>query len=633
MDGQFASAPPLAAPVKQPFAAALHLATGPAALAGAPGTASAAGADEDGVVGDAGINRNLPAYLRTLAIAPRLELADPATSAAAFAAGVSPATSTSPMTLSATAAAVSALASPLSAAAPGPLSPASAAFGAPTYNPVMGAALPAADGLHIQLPSAWNQRDKCGLLELKDAHQRVDYTGPGRSDTDAAAVRANYPIPMATGIYYYEVQIVSKGREGYISVGFCAQGVALNRLPGWEQHSWGYHGDDGNIFQSSGSGKAYGPTFTTGDVIGCGINFAARSAFFTKNGVNLGTAFTNLPFPTTPVPASGNSAPISKPLYPAVGMRTPGEVVAANFGHAPFKFDIAAYAADLRAAAWDKIVRPNPAVPDPSVRQLTDLVLGYLVHHGYKKTAAALLRQRQKIAASSASAPESPSSAAGASHGGDAMDVDGASAAAAASDAADVREQLREMEQRAAIREAILDGDMDRALAAIDAAYPAFLDRHPETRFALQCQKFVELVAASLAERDAASATGAPPAPLLAALDYGRRTLAPYGHDTTSPTALPAELVQPRLLAVFSLVAYADPRTVPVVAPLLDPAQRALLAERVNGAIQVGALGRPARPALEAVACQTRAAAAVLAARGIADAPLVNVAARVFGGL
>ena len=40
------------------------------------------------------------------------------------------------------------------------------------------------------------------------------------------------------------------------------------RLPGWDKHSYGYHGDDGNSFCSSGTGQAYGPTFTTNDIIG-----------------------------------------------------------------------------------------------------------------------------------------------------------------------------------------------------------------------------------------------------------------------------------------------------------------------------------------------------------------------------
>ena len=47
----------------------------------------------------------------------------------------------------------------------------------------------------------------------------------------------------------------------------------LFSLPGWDKQSYGYHRDDGHSFCSSGTGQAYGPTFTTGDVIGCGSKY------------------------------------------------------------------------------------------------------------------------------------------------------------------------------------------------------------------------------------------------------------------------------------------------------------------------------------------------------------------------
>jgi hypothetical protein len=72
-----------------------------------------------------------------------------------------------------------------------------------------------------------------------------------------------------------------------MGVGLCAQGVNMNRLPGWDKHSYGYHGDDGHSFSSSGTGQPYGPTFTTGDVIGCGYNLVDRTCFYTKNGTHL----------------------------------------------------------------------------------------------------------------------------------------------------------------------------------------------------------------------------------------------------------------------------------------------------------------------------------------------------------
>lgn len=98
-----------------------------------------------------------------------------------------------------------------------------------------------------------------------------------------------------------------------MGIGLSAHGVNLNRLPGethtvwttlgparilplgWDKQSYGYHGDDGHSFCSSGTGQPYGPTFTTGDVIGCGVNLIDNTCFYTKNGHHLGIAFHDLP--------------------------------------------------------------------------------------------------------------------------------------------------------------------------------------------------------------------------------------------------------------------------------------------------------------------------------------------------
>lgn len=69
---------------------------------------------------------------------------------------------------------------------------------------------------------------------------------------------------------------------------------------GWEVSSYGYHGDDGNIFCASGVGKAYGPTYTLNDTVGCGVNTEDGSVFFTKNGQYLGTFFACLLFTLPP---------------------------------------------------------------------------------------------------------------------------------------------------------------------------------------------------------------------------------------------------------------------------------------------------------------------------------------------
>lgn len=87
-----------------------------------------------------------------------------------------------------------------------------------------------------------------------------------------------------------------------------------------------FSGDDGNFFASSGKGRDFGPKFTTNDIVGCGINFVSRTIFFTKNGVNIGVAQTNVP--------------IDKPLYPTIGMQAKDQIVDTNFGQSKFTYNI-----------------------------------------------------------------------------------------------------------------------------------------------------------------------------------------------------------------------------------------------------------------------------------------------------
>ena len=76
-----------------------------------------------------------------------------------------------------------------------------------------------------------------------------------------------------------------------MGIGLSTSEVNLNRLPGWDKGSYGYHGDDGHSFCSSGTGIAYGPTFATGDYVGCCVNFLENSCFYTCNGYNIGKFF------------------------------------------------------------------------------------------------------------------------------------------------------------------------------------------------------------------------------------------------------------------------------------------------------------------------------------------------------
>lgn len=138
------------------------------------------------------------------------------------------------------------------------------------------------------LPSRWSDGDHMSGLEILADGSEVRFNGVTKTTDEAASVRSDYPMPKEVGLYYFEVTVLSRGKDGLIGIGFSGRKVQLNRLPGWEADSWAYHGDDGYSFACSASGKAYGPRYSSQDVIGCGVNFRTGNAFFTKNGVYLG---------------------------------------------------------------------------------------------------------------------------------------------------------------------------------------------------------------------------------------------------------------------------------------------------------------------------------------------------------
>ncbi|CAI2173173.1 5233_t:CDS:2, partial [Funneliformis geosporum] len=80
-------------------------------------------------------------------------------------------------------------------------------------------------------------------------------------DNEFLPVRANFPIPEQCGLFYFEVDIIDKGKKGEIGIGFCTKSASLNKMPA--------HGVMMDVFFGSGFGQPYGSEFMTGDTIGC----------------------------------------------------------------------------------------------------------------------------------------------------------------------------------------------------------------------------------------------------------------------------------------------------------------------------------------------------------------------------
>jgi len=71
-------------------------------------------------------------------------------------------------------------------------------------------------GHHPHLPSKMNEFDKSPLLDIHDGGMEVEYVRKtDDSVANAASVRSDNPIPPSCDIFYFEVEILSKGVRGY----------------------------------------------------------------------------------------------------------------------------------------------------------------------------------------------------------------------------------------------------------------------------------------------------------------------------------------------------------------------------------------------------------------------------------
>ncbi|KAJ7226074.1 SPRY-domain-containing protein [Mycena pura] len=504
----------------------------------------------------------------------------------------------------------------------------------------------------LHLPTRWSERYRNELLSISPDGRDATYQGAScNGDKDAAAARTTHPVPPACGIYYYEVDILSKGNKGHISIGFAGKEVKLSRLPGWEQNSWGYHGDDGCSFAAEKNGTPFGPTFGTGDTIGCGIDFSTNQAFFTKNGTFIGTVFKDI----------GKTID----LYPSIGLRHSGEAIRVNFGQDPFRFDIEYYVHQQRIQTWSNILatpvnssllcddKPGegavaspkaiaPVTEDQTKAAINSLVLSYLAHHGYSKAAHAFQK-------------ESPGSSS-ASTGYHDLEMDGAPTGAALSFDGD-------MELRTQIVNSVIAGDIDAALAETKKQYPSVLEADEGLMlFKLRCRKFVELLlkATELHKRmkteDAVddemgmdidddaiplsspvsprvTTTGAKGAPFLPgrvsskaqvesalsqAILYGQALLNDYNSDKRPE-------VQSLFTRTVGIVAWHDPiEHGGVAAEVAGPEARVELANELNQAI-LRSQGRPIRPVLETIFRHTSACIYQLGVSGVGAAAFADM--------
>ena len=221
-------------------------------------------------------------------------------------------------------------------------------------------------------------------------------------------------------------------------------------------------------------------------------------------------------------------------LYPAIGLRTPGEVIQVNFGQKPFKFDIEHYFKDERIR-FSKMVTSQKEVFDTY-----SLVLTHLIHSGYHESAISFFKSIHTQNESFESLPGFSS--------------------------IQIRKELREL---------VMQGSIQQVFHLISNQFPVLLDKFPLLRFALSVQKFIEMIRTHLYDMDIESASHDY---LLQVIQFGQEIQSQF-HEL-----LQDKKIQEALNQAFSLLCYENPEN-SIVSFLLDKCNWACIAEALNSAI------------------------------------------------
>ncbi|CCH42008.1 Ran-binding protein 9 [Wickerhamomyces ciferrii] len=330
------------------------------------------------------------------------------------------------------------------------------------------------------LPTKWeNSTNKSLLVSNNGLTLKIDQNGNNNSPTSSSSISKNYDhlvtktnnsIPIKVGVFYFEIKVLSVTNNNLknnsdITIGFMNSNlVNVTKMPGLEIGSYGFNGSDGSIICSQSASKKYNCKFGQGDIIGCGVNFSTKSIFYTKNGVFLGNAFTD----------------INKELIPIIGLKN-GNSISSNFGSNEFIFDIDGYIEDEKVKIYKKIFnytkksdnainKINTHTDKEIPNILQNLVSSYFNHLGYIDISKTFLKEikNEQIDESlikNFNKIESISS---------------------------IDENNLKIRQQ--IRKYLIQGDVESSIKLTNLNFPKVFENNLEILFQLNCQKLINFI-------------------------------------------------------------------------------------------------------------------------------------------
>ena len=147
---------------------------------------------------------------------------------------------------------------------------------------------------------------------------------------------------------YFEVTVEKCTPQPRLAFGFAPADYTITSLPGWDEHGYGLHCDDGYLYSiavTGGRRPFAALDVQAGTVIGCGFDRRKKEIFFTLNGRMLGVAVDRIE---------------ESNFHATVGMQTTGDTCTVNFGQQPFAY--AAIQPFLLSTADNRLARRHERI-------------------------------------------------------------------------------------------------------------------------------------------------------------------------------------------------------------------------------------------------------------------------------